>query len=125
MDIALSIYFKSALEAGRKLAGKALFGLQAFLEVPKMSRRSESHGFEGGAVSSAPLRKRVAEAARGALAAIDAAVAGLLFWREVSRRIEHLLTLDDAALRRRGLDRSEIVPAVFRAARARRDRRRD
>lgn len=70
------------------------------------------------------LGRGLAQAIEGALAALDAAAAPLFFWLEVSRTIERLSALDDAALRRRGLTREEIVPSVYEAARAEWDRKR-
>lgn len=101
-----------------------------------MARLSGSHGFEHaeaatreaphrGAPSLGAALKPFAAATRRAFSAVDAAVASLFFWHDVSRRIEGLMILDDAALKRRGLDRNEIVPAVYRAARTRWALRRD
>lgn len=103
-----------------------------------MARSSQSHGLEGAeiavqaragrcpiAFSLGGVLKLAAGAVKRPLAVVEAAVASLLFWHDVSRRIEGLLTLDDAGLRCRGLERNEIVPAVFRAARERWDRRRE
>jgi hypothetical protein len=93
-----------------------------------MSRPMQSQGFQRTELASGSrgaARRAVAGLGRRALAAVDDAVAGLLFWHEVSRTIETLLTLDDASLRRRGFARNEVVPAVFRAARARWQRRHD
>lgn len=101
-----------------------------------MARSSESQGLDCAGIAaqacaaqhpipSGGLRRRAAGAVTRALAVVDAAVAGLLYWHDVSRRIEYLLTLDDAGLRRRGLERNEIVPAVFQAARQRWARRRE
>ncbi len=93
-----------------------------------MSRPLQSQGFERAELASGPRGaslRAVAGLGRRALAAVDGAVAGFLFWLEVSRGIEALLTLDDANLKRRGLARNEVVPAVFRAARERWQRRHD
>lgn len=87
-----------------------------------MARSSDSQGLDCAGVAAQGRPARLLSLAglwTRALARVDAAVASLLFWHEVSRRIEYLLTLDDSGLRRRGLDRNEIVPAVFRDARAR------
>lgn len=102
-----------------------------------MARSSQSHGLEGAEIAAQAraarrpagfslggVLKLAVGAVKRAMEVVEGAVAGLLFWHDVSRRIEGLLTLDDAALRRRGLERNEIVSAVFRTARERWDRRR-
>jgi hypothetical protein len=103
-----------------------------------MARSSETHGLECAEIAARAgaarrpvgfslggVLKLAAGTVKRALAAVEAAVAGLLFWHDVSRRIEGLLILDDASLRRRGLERNEVVPTVFQAARARWDLRHD
>lgn len=95
-------------------------GSQSFEHVEAASRGAPQRGLPSLGTALKPL----AAATRRALAAAEAAVAAFFFWHDVSRRIEGLMALDDAALKRRGLERNEIVPAVFRSARARRDRRR-
>jgi hypothetical protein len=64
--------------------------------------------------------RAVAGFVRRLWAGAEAAVACLLFWQDVSRTIARLSAFGDAALARRGLARSEIVSAVYRAAQAER-----
>lgn len=80
---------------------------------------------QGDDVQSAerPARFRLS-LGKGVLTALDAAAAPIFFWQSVSRTIQQLSDLDDAALRRRGLTREEIVPSVYEAASTERDRKR-
>jgi hypothetical protein len=88
-----------------------------------MARPSENYSPQIAEIA-APARvlKVFCAAARRAFAAAEDALAAFFFWHGVSRKIERLLALDDAALQRLGIARNEIVPTVCREARARRRR---
>ena len=54
------------------------------------------------------------------LAAAEAALGTLFFWRGVSATIQRLSMMDDAALKAMGIERQEIVPWAYEAAMAER-----
>jgi hypothetical protein len=59
---------------------------------------------------------------RRVLAAFDRAVDALLFWQRVDHGIRRLAALSDAELKRRGLERGEIVASVYAASMRERER---
>ena len=98
-----------------------------------MTYPTQSHGMRwAGDRSNGPSARRGNVRAPGAMvrsatvlirraaAAADGILARIAHWQSVSRTIERLSTLNDAALRRKGLERSDIVAAVYQAAEAER-----
>ena len=129
MIIALSIYFLSAFRASKNLrkAPRGLPGGAATSLAPSTSSRSRDR-YPLEPQDARVERRSVAAAALAAvlnrpgriLAAAEAALGTLFFWRGVSATIQRLSMMDDAALKAMGIERQEIVPWAYEAAMAER-----